>query len=45
MEQPAMGKIVFSVFFNTVSSEDQDMCLLEYYGHVLKLITDCCVHR
>ena len=45
MEQPGMGKIVFSAFFNNVSSEDQDTCLLEYYGHVLKLIIDCCVHR
>lgn len=45
MEPLAMGKIIFSGFFNNASSEDQDTCVLEYYSHVLELITDCCVHR
>ena len=45
MEPLAMGKIIFSAFFNIVSSEDQNACLLEYCLHVLQLITDCCVHR
>ena len=45
MEPLAMGKIIFSAFFNIASSEYQNTCLLEYCSHVLELSTDCCVQR